>query len=550
MQSSCGACVIYKQICVSNGILHRLAIVAACSAGVTGTGAMALRYMAVFLLASQGFGFMWALWFARWLFVGCVVSALVQSDRKWSALAIAASFLIVVVNWPAALYLWSVWILLACILEVQSRSFNLRCTTALILWLIVIETALGSWLLLPPYSAGAIPLFLVAGHMLGRSRNAAVLLLGATLLSSLLSWPRPHSATVVEMAPLPFPYQIGAVLNHVLATDATVDRALFADPALTQAGIKEASEIVIVAAEHDQALPHPLGSIAGGSLRQPEPWSQEGLIGNQFVLAAICDDGMLVANIGSRLNNEGQLLLAGIGWERDRLASSLVIQSDSKIVVFDSDMFVNRLAPYQPSLLRVLFGQNSIYWWASIACLAIAACGIGAARMGNVVPYLAAVAFSFAAAGSVVDRVIATGEVRIVAMPSWPHSAGGSSGVLRSMVEAGLTVRSGSCGALVLVVDHGTADWRGEELIVLLPGSRARIGDTVVACGTVPFGEANGITDARELQWTHQTVVGVCLIDGVKVIGTGSPGRVNWRDRLSAASLQRLSGSSPFIFPR
>lgn len=443
---------------------------------------------------------------------------------------------------PWLLWLWGVVALLAWAVDRSLGDSNWTLSTCTVAWALIVSTPAGSRLLLPPVSLIATAITLLAVHLIrGPVIRSTLLVVWIALLSMQFAAGAPMSIPAGNSQGA-YAFQIQPALAHVTQVQHGTPTRLVLVGSTGVTPSPATGRRTLILAEHDPPNDAQVPAILGGQLRQPEPWGQSRLVGQDILMAAIGQDQMLVANVGTNLGSPGTLLLAGVCWTEGAWASPLILQDGDMTIVFDSDMFVNKLAPYQTALLGVLIGSaQALHGIALLAALALAT--LRARRMRSYVG-AAVVLLTLLAAIAMPVGMSTTGEVRIVGdgPRGWPHSAGGVSGVLRSLAEHGFCVRRGARGATLLVVAEGSAELDHEHVVVLLPGASVIIGDEVLECRTDPLGESNGIPDARTIEWNHQRIAGVASVQGVLVIGTGSPARLDWTRLLSEALPRHSSG--------
>lgn len=308
--------------------------------------------------------------------------------------------------------------------------------------------------------------------------------------------------------------------------------ALYASPSLPP-------DPDVVLAEHDLvSIPAGMPVMSAASWQQPEPWGHNQFVGDQYLLFALRRDGFYAGNLGGRLVPAGRMLLGAVDGSMPLRVEPLVQRVDHTLFLGDSDAFVDRLCVYQAHAVRELLSPG----WGPRGLNLLLVLGAVAACFPASSPRRLAVAFHSLVVGSLalVAAIPAHGDVRIEGPVGWPHDPGLGGAVPRALADAGIIMWPGSHGCTVLCVGPGrTVRSRGERLVFLEPGSTVRIGEEVVRAGEIPLGAVDGIPDARQLARDGVDVGVTAEVQGIRIIGTGSPARQDHEKWLSAYSPQR-----------
>lgn len=276
-------------------------------------------------------------------------------------------------------------------------------------------------------------------------------------------------------------------------------------------------------------------------LQQNQPWFRNQLEGNQYALAAIEMDGYLASNLGGQMELEGHekvLLMSRAHHPHSGLQTRtwpVLIEDRETRFLNDSDPFVNRLAAYQRNFItEVVLGTANLRWTNIFTAVAAVLALFGART-----PVVIAILCVFSTVAVLPEIVGLPGDVRIVgAVDSWPHDPSATSGVLRALADADYPLISGTRQTTILVVGAGqkAAPLETEKLVLLGPGSTLRVGSMTITAGELPIGTAAEILDGRELWQGKQRLGPDAMVGNIRIIGTGSPARQNWKRLLEPSS--------------
>jgi hypothetical protein len=280
----------------------------------------------------------------------------------------------------------------------------------------------------------------------------------------------------------------------------------------------------IVLSEHGVGDPGRGWPLISADFHQREPWGNNQLVGDQYLLYALRHDGVFASNLGGQIRNKGRLLLGQIFLRNPFVLSPFSVKYGSTIFISDSDPLVDRLGVYQRNFLLEL-GASPVWprYLNLLCCLLIAASAVPNRR-----GFLTVCIFSAIFIGAISAQAFnpQKGEVRVVGGPGWPHEKGRHPGFLRSLADAGYLLLPGQKDCKILVCGEGrSADWKGEALIYLEPGAAIHIGSRGIKADDIPLGDRDGVIDARALIMDGKPAGPIVDSDGVLIIATGSPAR-------------------------
>lgn len=286
--------------------------------------------------------------------------------------------------------------------------------------------------------------------------------------------------------------------------------------------IPKSSDIVL--SEHGVGDPGRDWPLISADFHQREPWGNNQLVGDQYLLYALRHDGFFASNLGGQIRKKGRLLLGQISFRNPFVLSPFSVKYDSTIFISDSDPLVDRLAVYQRNFLLEL-GASPVWprYINLLCCLLIVVSALPKWR-----DFLTLCCFSAILIGAVSAQAFIPqkGEVRIIGGSGWPHEKGRHPGFLRSLADAGYLFLPGQKDCKILVCGEGrSADWKGEALVYLEPGASVHIGSRSIKAEDVPLGDRDGVIDARALLIDGKAAGPIVDSDGVRIIATGSPAR-------------------------
>ena len=280
----------------------------------------------------------------------------------------------------------------------------------------------------------------------------------------------------------------------------------------------------IVLSEHGIGDPGRGWPLISADFHQGEPWGNNQLVGDQYLLYALRHDGFFASNLGGQIRKKGRLLLGQISFRYPFILNPFSVKYDSTIFISDSDPLVDRLAVYQRNYLLELGAPSGWPQYLNLLCGIL----IAASLLPNKRGFLTVCCFSVILIGAVSALAFnpQRGEVRIIGGPGWPHEQGRHPGFLRSLADAGYLLLPGQKDCKILVCGEGrSADWKGETLVYLEPGAAVHIGSRSIKADDVPLGDRDGVIDARALLIDGKAAGPIVDSDGVRIIATGSPAR-------------------------
>lgn len=271
-------------------------------------------------------------------------------------------------------------------------------------------------------------------------------------------------------------------------------------------------------------------------LQQRTPWNSQLYIGNQYFLESILADGALYSNIGITLKSQGNsktILARPIDFAH---SVPLILLCDKTLFLNDSDYMSSYIANYQKNLIHEIVGGISMHRIAvrllNILCLTFVFCMIliknERIRLRKV---FAAVWIMFVvSSASFAKECPQEGEIRMVGAIRNSHENDGFDGVPKMINANGFPFITGNKNAKILVVKRGErAKWKGETLIVAEPNAKIEIMGHDVEIDDVPLGIKDGVIDGRSIIIDDSAVSAICKINGVTLVGTGSPAILQWK---------------------
>lgn len=267
--------------------------------------------------------------------------------------------------------------------------------------------------------------------------------------------------------------------------------------------------------------------------QQPISWHDNQLIGNQYYLEAIRNDGGLYSNKGLTLKSDigtSQLSFA----ETLTQSQPLVISKGPTLLLHDSDYVSSFLANYQKSFISELAGNNirpNLIRAINLLFLIFLILGLYKFKyQKHFIAFLLPVTLLFF---YLVYAKPVEGEIRLVGEITNSHENNKFDGVVKKLVFSGFNYTVGNKNAKILVVQKGHNAEVDTETIVLAED------DCTIMCKNkklsvinTPIGNVNGIIDARQWKCEDRVIDGIVEIDGVKLIATGSPALQSWKDLL------------------
>lgn len=271
-------------------------------------------------------------------------------------------------------------------------------------------------------------------------------------------------------------------------------------------------------------------------LQQQTPWNSQMYLGCQYILESLLADGALYSNIGITLKKNPQtksLLSRPIGFSD---STPLILVWNKTLFLNDSDYFSSYIANYQKNLIQELVGGYGIHRLAThglnIACaifilfylLSFPKLSVNSGKVGLAVWMLLVLSLSY-----ISDKCMADGEIRMVGKIKNSHENEGFDGIPKIINACGYQYVIGDKNAVILAIKNGeSAVWKGEKLIVAEPNATIKILGHEVCIDESPLGCVDEVIDARNII-VDGNVKGVIFeINGVKIIGTGSPAKIQW----------------------
>ena len=274
----------------------------------------------------------------------------------------------------------------------------------------------------------------------------------------------------------------------------------------------------IVIAEHDTPAEQQAGRIRSGNFTQPAPWSKNEFLGNQYWRYAIRQDGALISNLGAQLTLMGRMML-GIPWPNPFSPTILASNDGKTLYCSDSDYWVNRLCNYQQNLLGVILSDKKRSAPPKIANIAFALIAIGSLWIPWFAPLGVLVLLSLIF-GSANHR----GDIRLIGPIYNPHDPTRAWAVARSLQDEGVNAIIGNNQSKALVVEEGySGRVNGEELVIAEPRATILVGSHKIFVLEEPQGSVDAIPDARKLLIDGKSAGVKAVVDGVTIVGTGSP---------------------------
>ena len=268
---------------------------------------------------------------------------------------------------------------------------------------------------------------------------------------------------------------------------------------------------------------------ACGNFQQDRPWSANLPFGPCFLALAIGKDGYYAANLGARLAcKENGILLSLF---QNGVVVPICQLVEDRPVFADSDIFCNGIVPYQRNILSAICGKNT----GLLAAYTILVSSCLVALWFRKCRYLkVGIPIAFTLAYLITGHIPHSGEVRYTGpLHHWPHTTLGE-GVVRQLQGQGHNVFFGEKNGVYLVIAGGYHAVRETERVVILePGASVTINGKTVHANTIPLGSTDGVEDARNISVGDTTYGPHAIIDGIEIIASGSPGKLNYNELLT-----------------
>lgn len=268
--------------------------------------------------------------------------------------------------------------------------------------------------------------------------------------------------------------------------------------------------------------------------QQPISWHDNQLIGNQYYLEGIRNDGGLYSNKGITLSGEkGSVQLAYMEfWGNSR---PLIVKHNCTLYLHDSDYSSSFLANYQISFLQELVGNSNRPNYIRIINIlfVLMTCSLFFIRAKNGWKLNAILSCFIVMLLYLAYLSPHRGDIRLVGSITNSHENNKFDGVVKKIVEAGFDYTVGDCDAKILVVQKGKdATVKGERIVLAEEGCAININGQKYEVNNNPIGNVNGIIDARQWACEDKVYDGVIKVDSVILIATGSPALQQWKDIL------------------
>lgn len=455
------------------------------------------------------------------------------SEKKWSRSLIVVSLcLLAYFQWPIV-HLWGFWafVLLAGYGKNNLETVSLA-ASLLVLWMAQ-ETSWGSWTAIP---WNGIAFFLICylgirwlektyfNHRLFYIiLSCCIINTSYDIVKISLSSPDIQIAQDKNVLPSYSPGpMLAKILNGKLVEPGQASGDIGISSVIFDGGPYHGSHHILLA-EHDILPSDPYGVLTKANTQQIEPWAHNQLIGNQYLLEAVARDGLWMANLGGSLKPIGKLLLGSLSHDDDHIVTPLVTKYHNFTYVQDSDSFVDGLANRQENILKeIVIGRELPRILNLLFCISLVFS-----------PFLIGLIVRSCSLISICCLLLIPkeGQVRIIANLDWPHEPSKASGVMTSLVGNGYLMQMGNKKSQILVVGEGktASAYPTEKLVILEPGAKVTIGKDVICSGIEPVDNEENIVDGRKLFINNEETSPMLSHDGIRIIGTGSPSKLEWK---------------------
>lgn len=303
-------------------------------------------------------------------------------------------------------------------------------------------------------------------------------------------------------------YQIGEAISKITHLDSSLKGTLvYNNERYTQ--VKGKGTIYLDHDAHTQW--------DSGTFQQKRPWSINIPVGSEMLRRAVYRDGCLICNIGAILCQRNAKFIAGV--YHGNTIIPLILNSDGRLVLGDSDFVVNCLVPYQRNLIRYLTGDDVFNRLFHFVCGFLLVFSYFS-KTGVLVVASLIIVFDIYIVNMPVD-----GHVRYVGRShKWAHTDLGE-GVVRVLQQQGINAVFGNRNTTILVVGGNySTRIKDEKIVVLEPGASVSIGGAIYAADVLPLGNSDGVVDARYIvKNKNNTNRSKLDINGVRIIATGTP---------------------------
>lgn len=267
--------------------------------------------------------------------------------------------------------------------------------------------------------------------------------------------------------------------------------------------------------------------------QQPTSWHHNQLLGSQYILEAIRNDGGLYSNKGVCFSDTGFVRLT---YPYSLYKSQpLILDLNGVTHLHDSDYTSSYLANYQSSLNNEIV-QNGyrhilLRILSILFLLAIILQLIHFPLKKNNIQIVNYVLMLFVFL--IIYIFPHKGDLRIVGKITNSHENFKYDGVAKNIVANGFNYTTGELGAKILVVSSNSfAIWLGEQVVILEPNAKLLYKTKILSSNNLPIGNNKNIPDARQINYNGKLYSANLSIDSINIIATGSPAKLEWKKLL------------------
>jgi hypothetical protein len=473
------------------------------------------------LMFSRGFGIQFIFKVVVLLLFGFLLWHRWTIGNISSLIKVAFCFVAACLFWPIV-FLYGFW---SFVIGESSDDHKLHWqagTSAILFFWLLQNTTIGSWTYFPFIG---MPIFLITCFILFfLPRQVQTGLIIACMIFSIFQLYNIRSDAQIGYNQLYAPgYRQGAVLSKILngtLVDINNVGGKVGITSLIQKSKVNNSQYPIILVEHDQKPSKDYPIIIESSVTMPYPWYANQLFGDQYLLAAIAEDGQWISNIGGKLSPKGHFVLIT---KTRQGYQPLIIKYGKKVYINDSDPFVDRLANYQQSAIREI--AYGLPFYRSLNILSLVGLLLSRWKKTNIIISCIILVIILV----YVNRPI-QGNVRMVGDVSFPHEPSKISGLMRSIVDAGFAYTTGTENCTLLVVGESKkAAIKSTELMVVgSAGATITLGENVIKIDELPLGDEDGVIDARNVIINGVLNKPSVKFQNITILGTGSPAKQNW----------------------
>ena len=380
-----------------------------------------------------------------------------------------------------------------------------------------------------PFETGSVPLLpivrlvivIAACLLIRRFKAFPAILLGACVALTLIDMSQPKRFdSLEEYRDMGSGYSPGNSLRKVIGIELPSSTSGSAPLRGYLHGSKLPHSLPgLIMVEHDQWKGRAGEPIADTNQQVDVPWHSNCWPGRQYLRHTISKDGFISSNLGGSLTTQGRVELCYM--ERGSLKPVLVSRGPTTWSG-DSDYLNNALTVYNRWYIPELNRCGAYFTISRLANLLMACVLFLSTTSGAWIGLIACLAVSTTAL---------PGDIRVAGGIGDPHDEGGASGVPDIINGKGLAALPGAFGAKVLIVPPNSWAIHHGEKIVVIGGSSTLLSFSlgVVKTDDNPLGQVGDIVDARTIHVAGNTTVGSLKApDGTIIIGTSSPGRLQW----------------------